>query len=47
MGAVAHFLEFFDEIVGAASVVWDVVGGDAGSLGFVGGFFFVLEIKVL
>jgi len=47
VGAVTHFLEFFDEVVGAGSVIWDVVGGDAGGFCFVGCFFFVLEIKVL
>jgi len=29
VGAVAHFLKFFDEVVGARSVIWNVVGGDA------------------
>lgn len=47
VGAVAHFLELFDETVGAGSVIWDVVGGDARGFGFVGGFFFVLEVKLL
>jgi len=47
VGAVAHFLEFFDETVGARSVIGNVVWGDAGGFGFVGGFFFVLEIKLL
>jgi len=45
--AIAHFLEFINEVVGASAVVWNVVGGDAGGFGFVGCFFFVLEVKML
>ena len=47
MGAVAQFLELFDEAFGASAVVGDVVGRDAGGFGVVGGVFFVLEIKAL
>ena len=47
VGAVAHFLEFFDEVVWAGAVIGDVEGGDAGGFGFVDGFFFVLKVKVL
>ena len=40
-------MELFDEVVGTRSIIWNVVGGDAEGFGFVGGFFFVLEVKVL
>ena len=47
VGAVAHFLEFFDEVVGARSVIWNIVWCYAGGFVFVCSFFFILEIKVL